>query len=246
MQAFGVLWDADKSRQHAEGMGIFASRRMGLARFHDPCMYIQASFPRLVVCGRGLKTILLLLYFPRMVLFRSSNCRSEPNVSHMRDNGQHTPQRVCSPHVTTPGLPKTPSAPSVTSLTTALRSHHHSAGAKTRHPTCIKVYGVDKYGAAVWTWSNSHFRGSSDCASGITSAWGTLEGPPALYPAAALIPVPQEGKHGTESRREGGDSACDGTQRKADHSELPELEITEVILYSSTRERILYLAYTIC
>lgn len=102
MQAFGVLWDADKSRQHAEGMGIFASRRMGLARFHDPCMYIQASFPRLVVCGRGLKTILLLLYFPRMVLFRSSNCRSEPNVSHMRDNGQHTPQRVCSPHVTTP------------------------------------------------------------------------------------------------------------------------------------------------
>lgn len=48
------------------------------------------------------------------------------------------------------------------------------------------------------------------------------------------------------SRREGGDSACDGTQRKADHSELPELEITEVILYSSTRERILYLAYTIC
>lgn len=45
---------------------------------------------------------------------------------------------------------------------------------------------------------------------------------------------------------EGGDSVCDGTQRKADHSELFELEITEVILYSSTRERVLYLVYTIC
>lgn len=40
--------------------------------------------------------------------------------------------------------------------------------------------------------------------------------------------------------------ACDGTQRKTDHSELFELGITEVILYSSTRERILYLVYTIC
>lgn len=120
MQAFGVLWDTDKSRQHAEGMGIFASRRMGLTGFHDPCMYIQASFPGLVVCGRGLKTILLLLYFPRMVLFRSSNCRSDPSVSHMGNNGQHMPQRVCSPHVTTPGLPKTPSVCSVTPLTMVL------------------------------------------------------------------------------------------------------------------------------
>lgn len=119
-QAFGVLWDTDKSRQHAEGMGIFASRRMGLTRFHDPCMCIQASFPRLVVCGRGLKTILLLLYFPRMVLFRSSNCRSDPSVSHMGNNGQHMSQRVCSPHVTTPGLPKTPSMCSVTPLTMVL------------------------------------------------------------------------------------------------------------------------------
>lgn len=79
-----------------------------------------------------------------------------------------------------------------------------------------------------------------------TSAWGTRNRPAALYPAAALIPLPQEGKHRTESRREGGQSACDGTQRKADHSELFELEVTEVILYSSTRERILYLVYTIC
>jgi len=43
-----------------------------------------------------------------------------------------------------------------------------------------------------------------------------------------------------------GEIVTDGTQRKADHSELFELEITEIILYSSTRERILYLVYTIC
>lgn len=67
-----------------------------------------------------------------------------------------------------------------------------------------------------------------------------------MYPAAALIPLPREGKRGRESRREGGDRDCDGTQRKADHSELFESEITEIILYSSTKERILYLVYTIC
>lgn len=79
-----------------------------------------------------------------------------------------------------------------------------------------------------------------------TSALGTRNGPAALYPATALIPLPQEGKRGTESRREGGDKNCDGTQRKADHSELFESEITEIILYSSTKEGILYLVYTIC
>lgn len=117
-------------------------------------------------------------------------------------------------------------------------------GAKTRRRTYAKVCKVDKYGPVVRLWSNSHFRGSFDHASGKVlqpEAHTT-----ALYPAAALIPLPQEGKRGTESRREGGDGACDGTQRKADHSELFELEITEVILYSSTRERILYLVYTIC
>lgn len=144
-------------------MGIFASRRMGFARFHDPSIYIQTSFPRVTVCGRGLKTILLLLFLTRMVLLCSSNCRSDPSVSHMGNNGQHMPQRVCSPHVTTPGLPKTHSMCSVTPLAMALRSHCHPARAKTRHPTCTKVYRVGKYGD-VWLWSNSHFRGSSDCA----------------------------------------------------------------------------------
>lgn len=117
--------------------------------------------------------------------------------------------------------------------------------AKIKHPTCAKVCKVDKYGACgisvvqfslqrlIWSWQG-------------TSAWGTHNRPAALYPAAALILLPQEGKHNTESRREGRDSACDDTQRKTDHCELFELEITEVILHSSTRERILYLVYTIC
>lgn len=55
MQAFGVLWDADKGRQQAEGMGIFTSRRMGFAGFRDPSMYIQTSFPRVMVVEGVLK-----------------------------------------------------------------------------------------------------------------------------------------------------------------------------------------------
>lgn len=176
MQAFGVLWDAGKNRQHAEGMGIFASRRMGLAWFHDASMYTQTSFPRLVACGRGLKTIPLLLFFTWIVLPCSSNWGSDPSVSQLGNNGQQC-HREFAAYVTTPGLPKSPSMSSVTPLTMALRSHCHPAGAKTRHSTCTQVYSVDRHGAVVWLWFNSHSRGSSACASAryfsLRHQWGT-------------------------------------------------------------------------
>lgn len=127
-----------------------------------PCVFK----PRVMVCGRGLKTILLLLFLTRLGSLCSSNWGSDPSVSHVANSRQHMPQRVCSPHVTTPGLPKTPPMCSVTPLTTALRSCCHPARAKGRHPTHTKVYRVGEDGDVVCLCSNSHFRGSSDCAPG--------------------------------------------------------------------------------
>lgn len=175
----------------------------------------------------------------------------------MGNNRQQVPQRTCIPRVATPGLPK--------SSFSALGNIPHAAVFLARltpssavpspprleptpgAPMCPGLQSGSTWtcGAAVVQFSLERliwwrlWQG--------TPAWGTRRGPAALHPAAAaLIPLPRGGKWGTGSRREGADGACDGTQRKADHSELFDLETTELILYSSTRERILYLGYTIC
>lgn len=193
-----------------------------------------------------------------MLLFHSSSWWSDSSVLYMGNNGQHVPQRLCSPHVAIPGFPKNSFTDWVTPLPITPRcswpqtgqvllSHHHPAWSQDQAPyVCQSLQSRSIWTCGMTVVQLSLQRLIWSCFWQSTSAWGTHNGPAALYPAAALIPLPQERKRGTDSRRERGDSACDGTQRKTDHSELFELEIREVILYSSTRERILHLVYTIC
>lgn len=67
-----------------------------------------------MVCARGLKTTLLLVFLTRMGSLCSSNCGSDPSMSHVANSGQHVPQSL---KPTCHHLPKTPSLCSVTPLT---------------------------------------------------------------------------------------------------------------------------------
>lgn len=70
-----------KAHSMLKGWVFLPPEECDLQGFIDPFRYIQTSFPRVMVCGRSPKTILLLLFFTRMVLFCSSNCGSDPSFT---------------------------------------------------------------------------------------------------------------------------------------------------------------------
>lgn len=74
----------DKSRYHAVGTLIFSSRRKWLERFHSPYVYIQTSFPRLIVWWGVLKLFyispssrLLIPLFWRGIRFQHVTSRKQ-------------------------------------------------------------------------------------------------------------------------------------------------------------------------
>lgn len=162
MQAFGVLWNANKADSMLKGWEFLPPEEWDLQGFMIlPCIFKPVSQESWFV--KGVLKLSCCYSFWLGWSYSALQTVDQIPVCHTWEQWTAHATKSLQPTCHHPRPSKNSFNMYCTTPDRGTEVPLPPCQTKTRHPKCTKVYRVGKYGD-VWLWSNSHFRGSSDCA----------------------------------------------------------------------------------